>query len=85
MVHQVVVCLLSVFVLNAWLKTSCECSLNPYPVMVGNNCNLIDLTIKLNFRHKVDDTPPCEWEPSSLPAGCPLQQVDGCCNSNVSL
>ena len=38
MVNQVVVYLLSVSALNSWLKTSCEGSLDPYPVMDGDNC-----------------------------------------------
>ena len=38
-------------------------------ITILQSCNLINLTIKLNFRHRVDDPPPLEWEPSSLPTG----------------
>ena len=76
MVHQVVVYLLSVSALNSWFKLVekvVETLIQLWMVVtVLQSCNLIDLTIKLNFRHKVDDPPPLEWEPSSLPSEGPL-------------
>ena len=76
MVHQVVVYLLSVSALNPWFKLVekvVETLIQLWMVItVLQSSNLIDLTIKLNFRHKVDDPPPLEWEPSSLPAWGPL-------------
>ena len=38
-------------------------------ITVLQSCSLIDLAIKLNFRHKVDDPHPLEWEPPSFQWG----------------
>ena len=73
MVHQEVVCLLSISAMFSWIKTSWEGILDLIQfwsdITVLQSCSLIDITIKLDLSHSVDDSPPLEWEPSNFPRG----------------